>query len=230
MAMNQITIFTDGASRGNPGPGGWGLVAILPNEVIELGDANPNTTNNEMELLAILAALQLAAPYNLNSKIYTDSAFVVNGVRDWLPKWRDNSWLRKKNEEIKHLELWQEIDLSLNSKISLHHLSAHVGIAGNERADEIATNFADGRDPELFQGKLADYKIQNILDLDPGKTQKPSIKKAGPVYSYVSLLDGVIQTHKTWDECKARVHGINAKYKKVFSKEEEDKLVAKWSV
>ncbi len=250
----NIKIFTDGSSRGNPGPGGWGAIVIYggKSEVVELGGGEKNTTNNRMELKAAAKALEMvskvsgsvagAAP---SIDIYTDSAYLINGITKWVSGWKRNGWKTKTKDDVLNKDLWLEIDHLANTsslKIKWHHIGGHVGIAGNERCDEIATAFADdiaggggGRGANLFNGSLGDYKKvlggRDILDIshDVGlaATKKSSSARSNAkAYSYVSKVDGVIQTHKTWQECEKRVKGARgARFKKALSVGEESEII-----
>ncbi|MEI6396502.1 MAG: ribonuclease HI [Candidatus Taylorbacteria bacterium] len=231
----SINIFTDGSSRGNPGPGGWGAV-IVASEVIELGGGEKQTTNNRMELTA--AAKALASIKHESVNIYTDSAYLINGITKWIHGWKKNGWKTKTKDDVLNKDLWQDIDHSIvtgSLKIKWHHIGGHVGIVGNERCDEIATAFADGDDIKLYNGSLADYKkaingrdISDIThDTALAATKKDSRSRSdAKAYSYVSKVDGTIEIHKTWKECEDRVRGARgARFKKALSRGEEQEII-----
>jgi len=196
--MNNITIFTDGASRGNPGRGGWGAVVVLGNasdavaRVAEHGGAENPTTNNRMELRGVIGALgsldssdsdkngvsknEILAPANIenyaNIKIYTDSSYVLKGATLWVSGWEKKGWKTATKQDVLNKDLWVELlRVMAGKKIEWHLVSGHVGVPGNERCDEIATAFADGESPALFLGPLKVYKI-NILEITANAEDK----------------------------------------------------------
>ena len=233
--QKNILIFTDGSSLGNPGPGGWGavIIALSTEEVVELGGLKPHTTNNEMELEAAVAALAYTLSTADPIKIYTDSQYLINGVTKWIHNWERNGWKTKAGTEVKNSHQWESLSQFLKmkkGKVEWVHLPSHVGIPGNERADEIAQKFAQGENPQLFRGRLAEYPIQNIAEI-PRIEERRELsegKRKGKAYAYVSLVDGVVERHKDWASCEARVKGRKAKYRKVFSEEEAKELEEKW--
>lgn len=244
---SDVTIFTDGSSRGNPGPGGYAAVLILPTpnkqnsevrsmhyEVREIGGREERTTNNRMELQAAISALSLIHTSEFIIHVYTDSSYLVNGITRWIHGWQRNGWKTKEKKDVENRDLWEElIEAARGKSIEWKQIGGHVGVAGNMRCDEIATAFADGLAPKLYADVLENYSIKNILDIkeDVLLSDKKDSSRAhsnAKAYSYVSLVDGVIQTHKTWAECEVRVKGKKAKYKKVLSAEEETELIEEW--
>jgi len=135
----NIDIYTDGACSGNPGKGGWGVYLKIDNEEIQLNGAKDNTTNNRMELLAVIEALKyLKCKSNIN--LFTDSKYVMQGIEEWIHNWKKNDWKTSKKEPVKNKELWIELD----KLVSLHNIQwkwvkGHSGDYGNERADYLAT-------------------------------------------------------------------------------------------
>jgi ribonuclease HI len=160
----MITIFTDGAARGNPGPGGWGAIMMEGGFVTELGGREDHTTNNRMEMTAVVSALE-SLPDAHEMQIVTDSAYVLNGATRWIFGWRKNGWKRidsktKKEQELLNADLWQKIyDLTSHRVIDWRLVKGHAGHPANERCDEIATNFADKKSISLFSGKISDYYV-----------------------------------------------------------------------
>tara|TARA_B100000401_G_C52808626_1_gene722422 strand:- start:2163 stop:2597 length:435 start_codon:yes stop_codon:yes gene_type:complete len=134
-----IDIYTDGACSGNPGKGGWGVYLKIDNEEIQLSGAKDNTTNNRMELTAVIEALKyLKCKSNIN--LFTDSKYVMQGIEEWIHNWKKNNWKTSKKEPVKNKELWIELD----KLVSLHNIQwkwvkGHSGDYGNERADYLAT-------------------------------------------------------------------------------------------
>ena len=141
--MPELFAYTDGACSGNPGPGGWGVLLIAREgaEVLkerELCGGEAMTTNNRMELLAAISALEtLAKPSVLT--IVTDSAYVKNGVTEWIHSWKRNGWRTAGRDPVKNAELWQRLDLAqARHKVEWRWIKGHAGHAENERADALA--------------------------------------------------------------------------------------------
>ena len=136
--MNKVEIFTDGACKGNPGPGGWGAILRYKNKEKEIKGFSKETTNNIMELTAVIEALKhLKKPCVII--ITTDSKYVKNGITDWIHNWKKNGWKTAAKKEVKNKELWIELD----SLIKIHSISwdwvkGHSGHPENERADLLA--------------------------------------------------------------------------------------------
>lgn len=232
--MNEeIKVFTDGSSRGNPGPGGWGAIIDFGEEIRELGGREDRTTNNRMELSAVVETLEFLENQNITSskvKFFTDSSYVANGIKFWINGWRKNNWKNKANQEVANVDLWQKIDGLLNVfEIDTENIEGHVGIPANERADKIATSFADNKPDNLFVGQKRLYQV-DLSNFSKNEDMSSSKKKSGSkAYSYLSLVDGQLQTHKTWSDCENRVKGLkNVKFKKALSKEDEDQIKSDW--
>lgn len=232
---NSLLIFTDGSSLGNPGPGGYGaiLVSSKLGEVIELGGSKATTTNNEMELVAIVSALSYAINNQQPIHIFTDSSYAINGATKWMYGWAKNGWSKKDGEEIKNLFHWQTLHGLIEERgkdsITWHHVPGHVGIAGNERVDDIARWFAEGKDVELYRGTYGNYSLQNIFDIeiDDEAAAKKAHSKA-KAFSYLSVVDGKLERHNTWAETEARVKGKKAQFKKAISPEHEQEIIKQW--
>jgi len=230
--MAKAVIFCDGASKGNPGPGGWGAVVLKGKNVKEIGGADNHTTNNAMELTAAIESLR---EVNLSEAIlYTDSSYLINGITKWVYLWEKNGWKTKNKKKVANFWLWEALLIEAGKvAVTWKHVSGHSGIKGNERADKIASSFAGGRIPKLFEGDIKDYKI-DPLDTTADKEKKERHKKEksrkkGPIYSYVSLVNGRLKIFKTWEECEKQVKGkSNARYKRVGSKEEEKEIVSEF--
>lgn len=232
---NTIYVFTDGSSLGNPGPGGWGAIVVDGEKVREFGAGEKHTTNNRMELSATIGALR-----NILSDgqiiLHTDSSYAINGITKWVHGWKRNNWKNSEKEEVKNRDLWETlVTVTEGKKIEWKYVAGHVGIIGNERADEIATSFAAGNPAKLYNGSFADYTHRNILDTSHNASQKKARTKnkehsKAKAFSYLSLLDGKLMRHATWVECEARVKGKNARYKKALSKEDEGKILKEWGV
>ena len=229
----KITIFTDGSSRGNPGPGGWGAIICENNKVTELGGRENLTTNNRMELFGAIKALSLIKSDDGEIVLNTDSSYLINGITKWVCGWQKKCWKTSLKEGVVNRDLWEKlIGVSENKKIKWNYVSGHSGVPGNERCDEIATAFADNKKPELFEGKKNSYKV-DLADLAGSsikKTSSGSKKNKSVAYSYLSLVDGVLRKHKTWADCEKRVKGVKGgvKYKKAISEEDESQIMAEW--
>jgi|SRR5581483_11179372 len=221
--MNNNIIFTDGAARGNPGPGGWGAIILSEDKVAELGGGEEHTTNNRMELMAVIAALE-SVPDIREMTIYTDSSYVVSGITRWVQGWQKNKWKTSKKEEVINRDLWERLLIAAAHRIiDWQLIRGHAGTPANERCDRIATAFADGKKPVLYSGSRGRYGIPvSISDFIPAKKEKSKAK----AYSYVSLVDGEVKTHKTWEETEKRVKGVSkAKFKKALSPADEEEIV-----
>lgn len=140
--MSEIEIFTDGACLGNPGAGGWGAILRYKEVEKELSGAEEQTTNNRMEMKAVIEALKaLTRPCNIT--LYTDSKYVMNGVTEWLQGWKQNRWRTSAKKEVKNIDLWQELDALLSShKIQWVWVKGHAGHPENERVDKLASDAA----------------------------------------------------------------------------------------
>lgn len=138
MTEKAVTIYTDGACKGNPGPGGWGALLELGERSKELHGGELNTTNNRMELTACIEALNaLKKPCVVD--LHTDSQYVMKGITEWLPGWRARGWKTADKKPVKNVELWQALDTARNAhQVRWHWVKGHSGHPGNERADQLA--------------------------------------------------------------------------------------------
>ncbi|MED5484270.1 MAG: ribonuclease HI [Pseudomonadota bacterium] len=137
--MNKkVDIYTDGACSGNPGPGGWGVLIQLDDKNIELSGGDNETTNNRMELMAAIIALEeINKDYKIN--LYTDSNYVKDGITSWISNWKKNSWKTANKKDVKNKDLWIRLDAAIKGKdISWIWVKGHAGNAGNEQADYLA--------------------------------------------------------------------------------------------
>ena len=228
----KFVIFTDGSSRGNPGPGGWAAIVIEDAaKLTELAGREDHTTNNRMELFAALSALEFL-PVQAEAVIHTDSSYLISGMTKWLPQWKRHGWQTSTKTEVLNRDLWEALDQAASKRqVSFSYVGGHRGVLGNERCDHLATDMADGRESKLFAGRLADYDLPNILDVSQDETiaaekKSDSSRRRAAAYSYVSMIGGVIETHHTWPECERRVRGAaGAKYKKAISQSDEQKII-----
>lgn len=141
--MQRVEAFTDGACRGNPGPGGWGVVLRAGDRVKELSGGEPATTNNRMELRAAIEALKaLKRPCRVD--LYTDSVYLRSGITQWLPAWRARGWRTADGKPVKNRDLWEALAaLAELHDVSWHWVKGHAGHPENERADELANEGID---------------------------------------------------------------------------------------
>jgi ribonuclease HI len=138
MSEQRVTIYTDGACSGNPGPGGWGAILTLGDHTKELMGGEAHTTNNRMELMAAISALE-ALTRGCSVDLYTDSNYLRDGITKWIHGWRRNGWRTADKKPVKNAELWQRLDRALERhRIQWHWVRGHAGHAENERADALA--------------------------------------------------------------------------------------------
>jgi ribonuclease HI len=141
--MKEVRIFTDGACRGNPGPGGWGALLRYPDHERRISGGEFNTTNNRMELMAAIKALAEVKEF-FHIKLYTDSQYVQKGITEWLPGWKKRHWKKADNQPVKNVDLWQELDRQTQRHhISWHWIKGHNGHIENELADRLANKAID---------------------------------------------------------------------------------------
>ncbi len=138
--MNHVVIYTDGACKGNPGPGGWGAFLRSDGHEKELWGGERNTTNNRMELMAVIEALSvLKRPCTVD--LYVDSEYVRKGITEWIHGWKKKGWVTAAKQPVKNAELWRQLDALVHDgthKIAWHWVKGHSGDPGNERADALA--------------------------------------------------------------------------------------------
>jgi ribonuclease HI len=136
--LPHVVIHTDGACSGNPGPGGWGAILTFGDHEKQLKGGEPNTTNNRMELMAAIAAVEaLKRPCRVD--LHTDSQYLRNGILNWINTWKRNGWRTSDNKSVKNVDLWQRLDAALKPhRVRWHWLRGHAGHDMNERADALA--------------------------------------------------------------------------------------------
>jgi ribonuclease HI len=238
----SIIVFTDGAAKGNPGPGGWGAIVVTPDQrVTELGGGAPHTTNNRMELGGAIGALQHVAEQPGTVAIYTDSTYLIQGITQWIWGWRKRGWKTAEGGDVLNRELWEQLSNlvagRVGGKVEWHWVRGHVGTPGNERADQISVAFALQQPADLYAGPLDGYPLP-ILQL-PDETALPK-RSAGKgtaatqktaAYSYLSVVGGVPMRHVTWAECERRVKGQSgARFKKASSAADESAILSGWGI
>ncbi len=136
--MTEVVIYTDGACSGNPGPGGWGAVLRWKDTERELYGGDPQTTNNRMELMAAIQALEaLQRPATVD--LYTDSKYLLDGITKWIKGWQRNGWLTAAKKPVKNDDLWRRLTEAMSRhEVTWRWVKGHAGDPGNERADELA--------------------------------------------------------------------------------------------
>ncbi len=235
---DKILIFTDGACSGNPGPGGFGTVVVYPEgQVEELGSRRSETTNNRMEMQAVIDGLKLIASTQGDVWVLTDSTYVIRGITQWIWGWKKRNWHNAEGKPTSNKDLWLilESEVQLRAKkgsIEWKYLRGHVGTPGNERCDEIAVGFTHKKYVELYKGSLLKYHVP-IYDLPDDMslpTQKPKAEKKA-AHSYLSYVNGQLKRHLTWKECEAEVKGRSgAKFKKSTSESDEASIAKAWGL
>jgi ribonuclease HI len=214
--MATIDIITDGACSGNPGPGGWATIIVMPDgSVDEFSGSATNTTNNQMELQAIIVGLQ-----KVNAKmeihIYTDSQYVINGITKWVFGWQKNGWRTKEGKDVENQLLWRALISLTHKNVHWHHVKGHSGHVMNERANTLAQQQSKSQGSQVAR-----------LPVSPHRT--PVSSSAFP--RYISLVGSEFRHHATWDECKQAVHGVSgARFKKVSSTQELHSQRRQWGL
>lgn len=243
MSLENILIYTDGACSGNPGPGGYGSIITDFKTVTELGEFYPQTTNNRMEMQAVISALQLCLDRYKgvgSIRIFTDSVYVIRGSTQWLFGWKKRGWKTADNSDVTNQDLWQVMDRLLfqisktfSVKIKWSFIRGHKGIPGNERCDEIGVALSKRQSIELYSGSVTSYHF-DILNL-PAEEALPEMKSGSSSSAekketwYLSLINNQVTKYTTWKDCEAAVKGRpGVKFKKVTSATEEAELLKAW--
>lgn len=234
MSQSTIRIFTDGACSGNPGPGGWAAIVVEGEKVRELGGGDPQTTNNRMEMLALIRGLEAVGPTDQEILVVTDSKYVIQGSSEWLRGWQRNGWTTSTGKEVSNRDLWETLAalFQRQKRIRWQHVPGHSGIPSNERCDEIAQAFSSGRStPTLYSGPLRDYEVSLEIPANTAeRAEWRSQNKKGAAF-YISVVGGKYEKHATWAQCEARVKGVpGAKFKKCSSDAEAQAILASWGV
>ena len=139
----KVVLYTDGACRGNPDPGGWGAYLQYGKHHRRLHGFEPQTTNNRMELTAVIEGLKALKRF-CAVELYTDSKYVMHGITEWLAGWKQNGWKTAAKKPVKNQDLWQQLDQQVNQhQITWHWVKGHAGIEGNEIADQLANQAID---------------------------------------------------------------------------------------
>lgn len=236
--FESILIYCDGACSGNPGKGGWGVIIVTPDgKVKELGGGADLTTNNQMELTAVIKALKAISNIPGPVTVLTDSSYVIRGITQWIWGWRRKGWKNAEGNDVANRDYWEALAEQVQKRekdsISWKFVKGHSGNPGNDRVDEIAVAFTQEKWVDLYNGSLLKYSVA-VHDI-PENTEVPEMKpkkEKGPAaHSYLSLLDGIPMRHKTWAECEWRVKGRSgAKFKKAMTASDENKILDGWGI
>lgn len=211
------------------------MVATPDGQVTELGGRESATTNNKMEIMAAIRALEFLENTPGPISLYTDSVYVINGITKWIWGWRKKGWKTGEGEDVANIDLWKRLSAVVakrpkEASIEWKFVKGHSGVPGNERCDEIAVALTAGKRIDLYRGPLLKYEFA-IYDLPPD-VPVPDIKnRPAPkaAHSYLSLVGGRAERHSTWAQCEARVKGVSgAKFKKALDAEDEAKILASW--
>ncbi len=232
---STFIIYSDGACSGNPGPGGWACILKTPDgRVLEKSGYSPSTTNNRMEMSGALYAL-LSLPTKANAIVLTDSSYLIRGITQWVFGWMRRDWKNAEGAEVLNKDLWQELlKATKGKKIEWRYIPGHKGFAGNERVDQLAVAESMRQPLYPFSGTLSDYPYA-ILPL-PEKFPIPEMKKNGNSQKkennfYLSLVNGILERHQTWDQCQRKVKGVSqARFKKVSSEAEAQETLKSWGL
>lgn len=234
--LGVILIFTDGACSGNPGPGGWAcVIATADGKVVERAGREEPTTNNKMELGAVIAGLRAVEGLAGPVLVHTDSTYVIEGITKWIQGWKRRGWTTAAGEPVKNEALWRALEGLVAARgrggVDWRWVKGHAGHDANERCDELAVAAAKRKPYDLYEGPLLGYPYGSLLPSE--KKTLPARPKAGEKKDdrpgwYLSWLDGRLERHETWAQCEARVKGRPAKFKKVRSEEEADAAIRSW--
>jgi len=232
--MKSYILISDGACSKNPGPGGWGMILVTPeDQVLEFGGHESESTNNRMELMGLYRGMQEI--YKLEKKkktadlihVISDSKYVLDGASKYVANWARSAWRTSTGTEVKNQDLWEKIlkgftELKkLKMRFDYELVKGHSGHDANERCDQIAVAYSKNEEVELFQGPLSDY---------PVKVGKNLVGEAFQMV-YLSYIDGVLSKHLTWAECQKATQGRSgAKYKKVTNTKEMQDTLKLWGL
>lgn len=230
----KIIVYVDGAASGNPGPGGWGALIQADNEVTELGGSENGVTNNQMELRATLAALEFLRGKPGHICMYSDSAYVIQGMTSWHQNWEARGWRTVDDQPLANSELWKAIVFEARERsepIQWNHVPGHAGIPGNDRADEIAVAYSRGANPKLHRLASDVYPYKLEMPVPDARKLSDKKRKKAPAYSYLSLVNGRVERHSDWETCENRVRGVSgAKFQKTLNAKDEEEILKSWGV
>lgn len=232
----QSLLYTDGACSGNPGPGGWGYVLFNAStqQITEGGGGDAQTTNNRMEMSAIVEGLLTARQQKIKQiLILTDSTYVIRGFTQWRFGWKKRNWMTSEGQPVTNQDLWMGLEkAAADLKIEWRYVRGHQGTPGNERVDEIAVAYSHQDSIRLYQGRDPKDYLFDIFDIPEGEPL-PEMKSHSKTESrqsfYLSLVNGILTRHTDWASCERTVKGKSqAKFKKVSSEQEAQDMMKKW--
>lgn len=243
---NVAWVYTDGACSGNPGIGGWAFYLAVQLEgglkVFHAADFEEETTNNKMEMKAVLKALNFleSKGHVSNVVVFTDSSYVANGLQSWIWGWIKNSWKKKDGSEVANEKLWKALHQQKGrfENVILEVVPGHSAVAGNEHVDMMAVEaYTKKRFVKAVEVPMGDEHMAEAFMSVPklrkhmeSSSSKKSSSKKKALY-YLSYLNGELQKHQTWAECEARVKGASgARFKKVCSPDEEAEILSSWGI
>lgn len=239
MKISIPHLYSDGACSGNPGPGGWGYVLAdsQRNLVTEGGGFEPGTTNNRMEMTAVIRGLKLARAQGLASLlVLSDSTYVIRGYTQWRHGWKKRGWKTQEGQDVSNQDLWQELDQAgYGMKLEWRYVRGHQGTPGNERVDQIAVAFSQREHVQLYSGISPENYLFDVSVLPEGEAlpemNRQKTASASKSAFYVSFVNGVLTRHADWASCERTVKGQSkALYKKVSSEQELQEILKKWGV
>ncbi|MFC1474612.1 ribonuclease HI [bacterium] len=238
--MDEIWyIFTDGACSGNPGPGGWAAVIIGGGDYLEFGGGDSKTTNNRMEMTAVIEGLKIVAP-DKKIVLWTDSSYLVNGLTKWIHGWRSNGWKKKDGEPVLNEDLWRELDDAMSPRIQMKHVKGHAGNYMNERCDKIAVAFSQRKQVDLRAETLDDASDKDeilegleaaknyVPSKSPGSKKKPPAPPPGEAYKnkvYLFIYENKVHRFTDWPSCQVFASGKPGYTKGCRSRAEEEQYV-----
>jgi ribonuclease HI len=153
--VTRVDIYTDGACRGNPGPGGWAALLLSGEHRKEISGSEPATTNNRMELMAAIRGLEALRKPGTRARVFTDSQYVIKGIREWVGAWKQRGWKTADKKPVKNQDLWERLDaLASKHDVEWHWVPGHSGVEGNERVDRLANEAIDA----MVTGSQADRR------------------------------------------------------------------------
>lgn len=222
--MYTTDIITDGACSGNPGRGGWATIILHNGSATEFSGSAVDTTNNRMELTAALAGLQ-QAPRDHTIHVYRDSQYLINGITKWVNGWRKNGWKTRTGDPVENKDLWEALIAHTHVNVHWHHVKGHAGHVHNERANTLAQLQAGSRGAAAAPRVPASTAPARPLTVGTGDATVARYP------CYVSMVNGIVERHATWDDCKAATHGVSgARFKKIASLAELQAQLRSWGV
>jgi ribonuclease HI len=247
-----IVAYTDGACSGNPGPGGWAAVIATDGTREEISGAAQDTTNNRMELTAVIEALR-RVPADAPVTVVTDSQYVLKGMTNWLAGWRKRGWRTATGEPVLNRDLWETLAALAGTRVSWQWVRGHNGHPENERVDYLArahaqagvaearragssTRAARGREPSGRPNGGSPQPGAGGRSASPGgrrgaRANGTAARTSTGWPTYLSWVDGRLMRHHDWPSCERRVHGQpGARFKKCRSADEERATVAGWKL